>query len=1822
MPTYLNPVYQWICLGSLIGLLAGCSEANQPNNSQRTIYAEVVALDQPITYNRFGSFNPYGMIYALKRDVIDTETCDRFGKHCKQMNQQTKPGHVRLRDGKRPRPLVLRVNEGDKLEVKFYNMLLPHQPDTSSQETALRIPSRHLDSIELLGVNYHKLGKEVEAITLPAEAEEFDVELTGPTGNPALAGIDASKKYCGWQPQTGKKRSDSESETNWPRSRCASITISGIAASSSGINNHAQSSLQNGLIPISPGESIVYQWQFDTPDDQDNARRRQTHLFFSHGAPAGGEGDGGSLVHGLFGAVNVEPAGSRWYRSQVNADIWKQIWRQTKSKQSWLDYETMTNHGTPVLNMLKSLGDKRFELIYGDLNAIIREDTFSFSDSETNPGQTPAFREFTVIFHDELKTFYADEFTELGTEFSLAGVADGFAINYGASGMGSLLLANRKGIGPSKNCVECAYEEFFLESWVNGDPALLADYADDPSNVHHSYLNDRVVFRNLHAGPKETHVFHLHAHQWLAEDSDTGTYLDSQTIAPQQGFSYQIYYGGSGNRNETPGDSIFHCHLYPHFAQGMWELWRVHDVLEDGTRRLPDGELVSADGSSGTNPETGVIPPLAIDTDQLSGTPIPAVIPLPDQAMTPEPTYLGDGVSAKLDGFPGYPFYIAGEPGHRSPQAPLDIHESAGLGRHVVQCPKDAQGETICRRTVSGIPAQQLTSLNGQEIVKHALQTADFSVELENVQIKLLPPEGTELERIAMNFHSQGKIDSRTPQGDNAKLSVNDSAPRPGAPYADPCRGWTFNEDTFGSRTRRYHVSAIQTDMVVNHVGWHDPQARINVLDDDVDEFENKLTKHAVPFFFRAHSGDCIEFYHTNRTHKELEVDDFQVKTPTDIIGQHIHLVKFDVTASDGSGNGFNYEDGTFSQGAIIERIHAANGRAINVKGELEQLVEPAVDQFQTTIQRWYADPLLARNKDCKKLAEQRKSGWKSDPDCFDRTIRTVFTHDHFAPSSIQQHGFYSALLVEPRNSKLQYPDGTDMDVENNKTNCKPGLQEDGAFNSCAVGTQAMVIINDDGTQREANESYREFALAIADFALLYDSNTKADNKGLKDYDKLSADKQDVFAKLHGNLKDWQSKHGRPVDPPKLPEAISKDHHNPYLVNYKHEPIPLRIGCKDYKDDPSSCITDSIKQQQSGDKGNMAYVFSSIKHGDPATEIFAGYEGEKVQLRVIQGAQEVQHMLNIHGQRWPHEVGDPESPLVAAQEIGISEHFEMKLGLDNVFRGDPFVDYLYNFGSVDDLWNGAWGFIRNFGDYRQCDDFQNPADKQKCETGMASLGWCDNATSLQDCLKPLPNVKRRNNGEIIVDNKNNFMLDGEIMCPKNLKGSRFVTFFIDAVDVSEWLGKDVFYDVDLYDPDSLAFILLDRKITDTFETPRKLLQADPANQGKNLEQIITAYKEKIKSDIKARGAIEPLVLRANAGDCIQVVLFNHLPETMSDKIGDALMPKIVPLNVDPDSGQISGDVTPSSMVSIHPQLLAHNVANQDGAVIGFNNELQLVKPADKQGRVYYWYAGTVDIENSKLIAKPRELGPINLVSFGDIINHPAHGLIGALIIEPKNASYHDPVSGKQLPKGTGVRAEIRYQAFGRQKKFKEFVVFYRDGLNLHYRSEKGQSFPVPDCKVCVDSYDLGEKGINYNSAPFWLRLDQAPQWVKDDDGIKHWFLADLNAAYFPAHFFTEIDKPVPTPKFFANEGDEVRFRVLQPSGRARQRTFLVYGHDYLDLLPYFGSPHAPLISVGKAITARIESAKPGHWIYRDGPTQIWSGGAWGIFEVESSKASQ
>src|SRR5215813_9534648 len=112
----------------------------------RTIKADVVALDQVIMYNRLGTVNPGGMIYALKRDVVAIDPVKGIVA-----------GNVRLRADKRPRPIVLRMNSGDCLQITFTNLLstipLSHKDpeDPLSDQPATRSAGVHVNGMELVG---------------------------------------------------------------------------------------------------------------------------------------------------------------------------------------------------------------------------------------------------------------------------------------------------------------------------------------------------------------------------------------------------------------------------------------------------------------------------------------------------------------------------------------------------------------------------------------------------------------------------------------------------------------------------------------------------------------------------------------------------------------------------------------------------------------------------------------------------------------------------------------------------------------------------------------------------------------------------------------------------------------------------------------------------------------------------------------------------------------------------------------------------------------------------------------------------------------------------------------------------------------------------------------------------------------------------------------------------------------------------------------------------------------------------------------------------------------------------------------------------------------------------------------------------------------------------------------------------------------------------------------------------------------------------------------------------------------------------------------
>lgn len=206
----------------------------------------------------------------------------------------------------------------------------------------------------------------------------------------------------------------------------------------------------------------------------------------------------------------------------------------------------------------------------------------------------------------------------------------------------------------------CVGEETALSSWAFGDPGggdlVIPNYRGEPMEI-----------RLLHPAEQETHTFHWHVNRWPFDPQDEGGMshisnpknwtgvsnpLDVQAISP--GTSYDLIpEGGAGSayldKPATFGDIIFHCHLYPHFANGMWGLNRTLDKLEDGTGKNPDG------------------------------TPVPALLPLPDfdyqsgvSGTNPPPSPTATQ--------PGFPNFIPGEFGFKAPKPPLGVPERTATG--------------------------------------------------------------------------------------------------------------------------------------------------------------------------------------------------------------------------------------------------------------------------------------------------------------------------------------------------------------------------------------------------------------------------------------------------------------------------------------------------------------------------------------------------------------------------------------------------------------------------------------------------------------------------------------------------------------------------------------------------------------------------------------------------------------------------------------------------------------------------------------------------------------------------------------------------------------------------------------------------------------------------------------------------------------------------------------------------------------------------------------------------------------------------------------
>ena len=762
----INPVfYLRNFFISLVALLAANFLHAQKGD---TVYAEIAAIDQPFMLNRLGAAMPTGMIFALLSDL---------------KNPNCKPGEASLREDKRPRPIVLRANVGNVVKIKFKNLLDTfnangvvnpygtNRPDqiTQSQITnsqgnlqVTRAASLHIKGMEMVDTiasdgSYN--GKNLSSLVKPGDSIIYTL-LAAEEGTFMLYSTGADMDNYG-----------------------------GLSAAQLG----------NGLfgtINIQPEGAEWYRSQVSEAD---------LNLAIKY---------------------YIDPQHPNVQIPKNTVDIYTSPILLFPV----IDYDKHFPNGNPVLKMYEPDGPHRRKLVYTDLTAIITgpnagnftSNSPSFEPNPASPDRRQPYREFSIDYHEmayavqAFPVFY-DYTNKSAVQKSLNPVIDGFAINYGTGGIGAEIIANRIGVGPMAKCADCAFEEFFLSAWAVGDPSMVVDipanssgtnqtaidttlqnqlllfesqvqsgldtvrnlspqkgykatkalYPDDPSNVYHSYMNDHVKFRITHTGMGITHVHHQHAHQWLhTPNSSDSHYLDSQAINPGSSYTLEITYGGSGNLNKTVGDQIFHCHFYPHFASGMWSMWRVHDVLELGTQLDP--------ATQRPLPNSRALP----DAEIKAGTPIPGLVPIPTLAMAPPPSKIhidntnGQAVVENIKRSPGFPFYIPGIAGSRPPNPPLDFAK-----------------DTIYNKTGNPIGfGSQNGGLPRSVVLKADVPWApmtlyDYTKVLDKIQIIELPEDGTAVEKIAMKTHATRNHSTLTPTGMPGTFLLNGRPAVPGASF-------------------------------------------------------------------------------------------------------------------------------------------------------------------------------------------------------------------------------------------------------------------------------------------------------------------------------------------------------------------------------------------------------------------------------------------------------------------------------------------------------------------------------------------------------------------------------------------------------------------------------------------------------------------------------------------------------------------------------------------------------------------------------------------------------------------------------------------------------------------------------------------------------------------------------------------------------------------------------------------------------------------------------------------------------------------------------
>ena len=599
-------------------------------------------------------------------------------------------------------------------------------------------------------------------------------------------------------------------------------------------------------------------------------------------------------------------------------------------------------------------------------------------------------------------------------------------------------------------------------------------------------------------------------------------------------------------------------------------------------------------------------------------------------------------------------------------------------------------------------------------------------------------------------------------------------------------------------------------------------------------------------------------------------------------------------------------------------------------------------------------------------------------------------------------------------------------------------------------------------------------------------------------------------------------------------------------INLRAEPIGERIPralqhdewnggiCRnDFVDDDTGDLLSTPFSIQTADP----YVFSSVKYGDPRTPLLRAYAGDPVVIRTIGTAERVE-ALRMQGHRFQRERFNVDGDVMDTMTTGVSERFDYIL--DGGAGGPKHMpgDYLYYSTRNFAFESGAWGIFRVH-DTRQ-DSLQPLPDRTPPPTGegFPTQTWTGQAPAPPDPAQ------------------------ARAVCPSSVPNRSYdVSIFDTTLDSAPTSPNQLPYPMD--DPNGIVYALTSNVAAIRAGTMR----------------------------------LEPLVLRANVGDCVHVTLHNEIT---------------------------AGSTFGGTRAGFSLAKLLSDPQQSGGAAVGFNPDTTV--PIGGQ-YTYTFYAD-------------RQLGTSIFQNLGSEMSL-LHGAYGLFITEPANSFWLDNETGTFLGANATSTAAAIIVPFG--KSFREFAVTMETtdqhmgrGIIPYWEQVAGTTDdedvpegpetdepepPLPPGIPPGEDLQPGFNHINYHSAPTVQRI--GPLRFGGDGS------EELGLALNNVHGIPE------TPLFRSYPGDPVVFRV--GIGASNQfHVFNIQGHEF-PFEPYMwddATDHRSQLLTGRAMTAGETmdaelvggAGGPVHAVgdfkYGDGRGPFMEAGLWGIFRVLPSPFGQ